>query len=387
MNEIEEFIAIVESIAMPEYMQSALMEAFYETHDVDRTPLSDEDIAMLLDRMEAGNKATGIPFNRKQTEVDMKTHPWKYRKYVGHKPIPKSKLMMNNDITLPIAPVARNRIYWAVLSMLKNAYQKCGIPFDSYGYMAYIKETDKNFNHRPFDRSIAAGNLQFSTFDEANRNPVVRQLSGENPAFYDVMKQAFVFFRGLSQCHSEAERDVYLFRQRERMKNTKAPVIERPKAELTGQDAEEFANKELAEQSKLRATMATSKRYDSILDFAKEFPGLSYLDLYRQFVTTAGPSAQKDLPKPGESMSSAVSHIDKGDKVMMPFLRNLHQMIDLAYPHTSVDEEIKKNLSTNSRFSSAYNAAKEDAEKAMIHPADKPLYALWRTCHAIGGVR
>ena len=238
-----EFFSIIESADMPEHLRSALMEAYEQSHELNRTPLTQDEKNSLLDRFERNNRINGIPFNRAATEKDMDAHPWKYRKFVNRRPVPISQLKSNNNVLNPNPSDARNKIYDAALDAVRRFYAQYKIPFNAAAQFKYIQHVDKTIKHMPFDRGFAMGSLKFDTFRDANTNPIVRQLSDENMAFRQVMVDAYKFSKELENCgDDEREKEAVVMYERMKQMNETAPEIQRPKAKLVGSDAEETAS-------------------------------------------------------------------------------------------------------------------------------------------------
>ena len=139
---------------MLEHLRSALMEAYEQSHELNRTPLTQDEKNSLLDRFERNNRINGIPFNRAATEKDMDAHPWKYRKFVNRRPVPLSQLKNNNNILNPTPSDARNKIYDAALDAVRRFYAQYHIPFNAAAQFKYIQHVDKTIKHMPFMRKL-----------------------------------------------------------------------------------------------------------------------------------------------------------------------------------------------------------------------------------------
>ena len=369
---------------MPEHLRSALMEAYEQAHELNRTPLTKDEKNSLLDRFERNNRINGIPFNRAATEKDMDAHPWKYRKFVNRRPAPISQLKNNNNILNPTAADARNKIYDAALDAVRRFYAQYHIPFNAAAQFKYIQHVDKTINHTPFDRGFAMGSLKFNTFRDANTNPIVRQLSDENMAFRQVMVDAHKFAKELENCgDDEREKEAVVMYERMKQMNETAPEIQRPKAKLVGSDAEEYERKQATE--KLASQMAATKEKNDPSDVAElhaKMPNLPYSELYERISSSASPEALETLPKPGENFVNAMYRIDRNDSLDMPFMRKLHQVVDIAYPGIDLESELKK-LQGNRDFRDFFGVLQDHFEKALVHPQDKTLFEIWRTLHEL----
>lgn len=379
-----EFFSIIESADMPEHLRSALMEAYEQSHELNRTPLTQDEKNSLLDRFARNNRINGIPFNRAATEKDMDAHPWKYRKFVNRRPAPIRQLQNNNNILNPTAADARNKIYSAVLDTLARFYAQYHIPFNAAAQFKYIQHVDKTIKHMPFDRGFAMGSLKFDTFRDANTNPIVRQLSDENMAFRQVMVDAYKFAKELEKCgDDEREKEAVVMYERMKQMNETAPEIQRPKAKLVGSDAEEYERKQATE--KLAAQMAATKETNDPSDVAElhaKMPNLPYSELYERISSSASPEALEALPKPGENFVNAMYRIDRNDSIDMPFMRKLHQVVDIAYPGIDLESELKK-LQGNRDFRDFFGVLQDTFEKSLVHPQDKTLFEIWRTLHEL----
>ena len=379
-----EFFSIIESADMPEHLRSALMEAYEQAHELNRTPLTKDEKNSLLDRFERNNRINGIPFNRAATEKDMDAHPWKYRKFVNRRPVPISQLKNNNNILNPTAADARNKIYEAALDAVRRFYAQYHIPFNAAAQFKYIQHVDKTINHTPFDRGFAMGSLKFNTFRDANTNPIVRQLSDENMAFRQVMVDAHKFAKELENCgDDEREKEAVVMYERMKQMNETAPEIQRPKAKLVGSDAEEYERKQATE--KLASQMAATKEKNDPSDVAElhaKMPNLPYSELYERISSSASPEALETLPKPGENFVNAMYRIDRNDSLDMPFMCKLHQVVDIAYPGIDLESELKK-LQGNRDFRDFFGVLQDHFEKALVHPQDKTLFEIWRTLHEL----
>ena len=379
-----EFFSIIESADMPEHLRSALMEAYEQSHELNRTPLTQDEKNSLLDRFARNNRINGIPFNRAATEKDMDAHPWKYRKFVNRRPAPIRQLQNNNNILNPTAADARNKIYSAVLDTLARFYAQYHIPFNAAAQFKYIQHVDKTIKHMPFDRGFAMGSLKFDTFRDANTNPIVRQLSDENMAFRQVMVDAYKFAKELEKCgDDEREKEAVVMYERMKQMNETAPEIQRPKAKLVGSDAEEYERKQATE--KLAAQMAATKETNDPSDVAElhaKMPNLPYSELYERISSSASPEALEALPKPGENFVNAMYRIDRNDALVMPFMRKLHDVVDIAYPGIDIESELKK-LQGNRDFRDFFGVLQDTFEKSLVHPQDKTLFEIWRTLHEL----
>lgn len=379
-----EFFSIIESADMPEHLRSALMEAYEQSNELNRTPLTQDEKNSLLDRFERNNRINGIPFNRAATEKDMDAHPWKYRKFVNRRPVPLSQLKNNSNILNPTPSDARNKIYDAALDAVRRFYAQYKIPFNAAAQFKYIQHVDKTIKHMPFNRGIAMGSLKFDTFRDANTNPIVRQLSDENMAFRQVMVDAYKFSKELENCgDNEREKEAVVMYERMKQLNETVPEIQRPKAKLVGTDAEEYERKQATE--KLASQMAATKETNDPSDVAElhaKMPNIPYSELYERISSSASPEALEALPKPGENFVNAMYRIERNDSLDMPFMRKLHQVVDIAYPGIDLESELKK-LQGNRDIRDFFGVLQDTFEKALVHPQDKTLFEIWRTLHEL----
>lgn len=386
MDELQlqyDFLSLLESMEMADHVKTALVEAFHMTHWLDNSPLSDEEIRLILDRLEQNNKRAGLPFDRAATLNDIKKRPGKYRATLRASRPMDMKLAMSNSMRDTLKPRdARFAYYDAVVDAVKKMYMENGnIPFDEAGYRKMIRNSDYAKTHRDFDRSNAQ-RIRFRDIDAVKANPVVRQLKIENYAFAQMLREAYSFLEGLEKAKADGTDGLYISKMRIKRQKVKAPEIEDKTAVtgLVGEDAEKFAAEELAKktQKAMSLNKPTYKEASSIKKLAEMYPGVPYKDLYDRYIITATPKEVERLPKPNDTIKSYLSTVSKDVSEALPdFMSDIKANIEVAFNQDSVPSMLT-SMMKDPKFARIYPEVKEASSRAFIKPADKPLYELWK---------
>lgn len=393
MEQNYDFLATLESVDMPEHIKAAIVEAFTFTHDVDRTPMSQDEINKRLDMMERGNKINGLPFDRNAIEQDMKARPWKYKsKPLLDRPLNLNRMMHNVNLSNPNAKKCREKFYSAAIDAVARLYRENNVKFNAEAYLRYVNEHDSDSWHGNFDHSLASGNVRFSTFDEANKNPTVFQLKRENQALYDVMKQAYIFSMGLAKAKETNSAEMYAAVYNQKHGNDMPKLKERPKAELTGEDLEEFNRKEAelaAEKNAPSRPQPVAARVACIGELRDVFNKLPYYRLYERFSRNANKQQLAITPKPDEKFSDFMARVSPGDIPLNKFLSNLKKDVSVAYSVSSFDDLLAKLRHDLPMFDDFYRmgGVKERTQKKVdageLMDTNAVIYSIWKVIHDI----
>jgi len=386
MDELQlqyDFLSLLESMEMADHVRTALVEAFHMTHWLDNSPLSDEEIRLILDRREQNNKRLGLPFDREWTLNDIKKRPGKYRATLrASRPMDTKMAMANSGFNTLNPRDARKAYYNAVIDTVKKMYMENGdIPFDDLGYRKMINRADFAKTHKEFDRS-KANRIRFRDMNAVMADPEVRQLKIENYAFAQMLREANAFLDGLEKAKAEGTDGLYISKMRIKQQKVKAPEIEDKTAVtgLVGDDAEKFSAEELAEKTKKEMARNDSaiKEASSIKKLSEMYPGVPYKDLYDRYIVTATPEEVSRLPKPTDTIKSYLSTVSKDATEALPdFMSELRSNIEVAFNQDSVPSMLT-SMMDNPKFAKIYPEVKEASNRAFIKPADKPLYELWK---------
>lgn len=385
MDELQlqyDFLSLLESMEMADHVRTAIVEAFHMTHWLDNTPLSDEEVSIVLDRLEQNNKRAGVPFDREWTIRDIKKRPGKYRATLKASRPMDMKLAMANSMRDTLSPRdARQAYYNAAVDAVKKMYKENGdIPFDDIGYRKMIKRVDFTKTHKDFNRANAQ-RIRFSDINEVMSDPVVRQLKIENYAFAQMLREAYSFLEGLEKAKADGTEGLYITKMRIKRQNVTAPEV-KDRLRMTGlegEDAENFAAKELAEKtSKEMERNKVHKEADSISRLSEIYPGVDYKTLYERFAATATPEEMRNVPTPTDTIKSYLSSAEKDPGESLPeFLDGLKRNMNVAFKGYSAENSLN-NMMDDPKFSRIYPEVKEASSRAFIKPSDKPLYELWK---------
>lgn len=387
MDELQlqyDFLSLLESMEMDDHVRTAIVEAFHMTHWLDNTPLSDEEVGIVLDRLEQNNKRAGVPFDREWTIRDINKRPGKYRATLKASRPMDMKLAMANSMRDTLSPRdARQAYYNAVVDAVKKMYKDNGdIPFDDIGYRKMIKRVDFAKTHKDFNRANAQ-RIRFSDMNEVMSDPVVRQLKIENYVFAQMLREAYSFLEGLEKAKADGTEGLYITKMRIKRQNLNAPEIE-DKTNVTGlvgEDAEKFADEELAKdtQKAMSLNKPKYKEASSIKKLAEMYPGVPYKDLYDRYIITATPKEVERLPKPNDTIKSYLSTVSKDVSEALPdFMSDIKANIEVAFNQDSVPNMLT-SMMKDPKFARIYPEVKEASSRAIIKPSDKPLYELWKS--------
>ena len=381
IEQLEEFSALMESMEMPDHLKTALMEAFYHTYHVDRRPMTDEEMELRLDAMEAGSKKLGMPFDRAAVKEDMKKYPGKYRsKPIPRQPMNVEKDMHNSQLNVLNQDEARKAYYKAFVKRVAQIYNHFHIPFDADGYYEYICAKDNE--NTPEVDAANAKSVVFKTFGEMIKNPDIQKLMMNNKSLDALEKKCYKFLVGLRNAKEKGNESSFLSWCRISGDVQKAPTIEKPDARLTADDQKAFDEKEaIAKAMAERANMPKnlSARVGSIAEMRKHFPRLPYARLYERFANGGDPAKVEQAPKPDESISNYLYRMKRGGVPMDTFLRMHIADINTAYPPEAAERALSQL-----RYTGYVEGAERDVAEMGIDPSLQKLAAL---CLVIEGMR
>jgi hypothetical protein len=373
IEQLEEFSALMESMEMPDHLKTALMEAFFHTYHVDRRPMTDEEMELRLDAMEAGSKKLGMPFDRTAVKEDMKKYPGKYRsKPIPRQPMNVEKDMHNSQLNVLNQDEARKAYYKAFVKRVAQIYNHFHIPFDADGYYEYICAKDNE--NTPEVDAANAKSVVFKSFDEMIKNPDIQKLMISNKSLTELEKKCYKFLVGLRNAKEKGNESSFLSWCRISGDVQKAPTIEKPDARLTADDQKAFDEKEaIAKAMAERANMPKnlSARVGSIAEIRKHFPRLPYARLYERFANGGDPAKVEQAPKPDESISNYLYRMKRGGVPMDTFLRMHIADINTAYPPEAAERALSQL-----RYTGYVEGAERDVAEMGIDPSMKTLAAL-----------
>jgi hypothetical protein len=375
LEQLEEFSALMESMEMPDHLKTALMEAFYHTYHVDRRPMTDEEMELRLDAMEAGSKKLGMPFDRAAVKEDMKKYPGKYRsKPIPRQPMNVEKDMHNSQLNVLNQDEARKAYYKAFVKRVAQIYNHFHIPFDADGYYEYICAKDNE--NTPEVDAANAKSVVFKSFDEMIKNPDIQKLMISNKSLTELEKKCYKFLVGLRNAKEKGNESSFLSWCRISGDVQKAPTIEKPDARLTADDQKAFDEKEaIAKAMAERANMPKnlSARVGSIAEMRKHFPRLPYARLYERFANGGDPAKVEQAPKPDESISNYLYRMKRGGVPMDTFLRMHIADINTAYPPEAAERALNQL-----RYTGYVEGAEREVAEMGIDPSLQKLAALCR---------
>jgi hypothetical protein len=381
LEQLEEFSALMESMEMPDHLKTALMEAFYHTYHVDRRPMSDEEMELRLDAMEAGSKKLGMPFNRDAVKADMIKFPGKYRsKPIPRKPMDVERDMHNSQLNVLNQDDARKAYYKAFVKNIARIYNQFHIPFDTDGYYDYI--CSKDSEKTPEVDAANAQSVVFSTFNEMAKNPDIQKLLPCNSAMAELEKKCYAFLVQLRNARAKGTESSFLSWCRISGDVEKAPTLEKPDARLTADDQKAFDEKEaIAKAMAERANMPKnlSARVGSIAEMRKHFPRLPYARLYERFANGGDQAKVEQAPKPDESISNYLYRMKRGGMPLDTFLRMHIADINTAYPPEAAERALSQL-----RYTGYVEGAERDVAEMGIDPSLQKLAAL---CSVIEDMR
>ena len=381
LEQLEEFSALMESMEMPDHLKTALMEAFFHTYHVDRRPMTDEEMELRLDAMEAGSKKLGMPFDRAAVKEDMKKYPGKYRsKPIPRQPMNVEKDMHNSQLNALSQDEARKAYYKAFVKKVAQIYNQFHIPFDADGYYEYICATDNE--NTPEVDAANAKSVVFKTFGEMIKNPDIQKLMMNNKYLDALEKKCYKFLVDLRNAREKGNESSFLSWCRMSGDVQKAPTIEKPDARLTADDQKAFDEKEaLANAMAERANMPKnlSARVGSIAEMRLHFPRLPYSRLYERFANGGDPAKVEQAPKPDESISNYLYRMKRGGVPMDTFLRMHIADINTAYPPEAAERALSQL-----RYTGYVEGAERDVAEMGI---DSSLQKLAALCLVIEGMR
>ena len=375
LEQLEEFSALMESMEMPDHLKTALMEAFYHTYHVDRRPMTDEEMELRLDAMEAGSKKLGMPFDRAAVKEDMKKYPGKYRsKPIPRQPMNVEKDMHNSQLNVLNQDEARKAYYKAFVKRVAQIYNHFHIPFDADGYYEYICAKDNE--NTPEVDAANAKSVVFKSFDEMIKNPDIQKLMISNKSLTELEKKCYKFLVGLRNAKEKGNESSFLSWCRISGDVQKAPTIEKPDARLTADDQKAFDEKEaIAKAMAERANMPKnlSARVGSIAEMRQHFPRLPYARLYERFANGGDPAKVEQAPKPDESISNYLYRMKRGGVPMDTFLRMHIADINTAYPPEAAERALNQL-----RYTGYVEGAEREVAEMGIDPSLQKLAALCR---------
>jgi hypothetical protein len=408
MTELElsnEFLSLVESIDMPAYMLDAIVEAFGQSHEVDRTPMSEDEIKLRLDAMEQGNRMMGMPFDRKAAEADMRAKPWKYKS----KPLPNKKrptmdkFMQGSSNNLPSQIGARNKYYDAVLNCIFRMMDQYKLPYSSGAMKGAVKGADRKSTNM-FEFSVAGlrqANVltPFPNLQMATSNPVVMKLCECNPMLDKIIKEATDFLIGLGQAQAGGDipASIYLNKARKRYQarkdNADARFAQRTADEefkrrhpsaMEDEAAKKEQQAELAKKlSELNDKVNPNRpapQYDNMAEVIKANPEMKYKDVVDMVNRRGMGEMMSGAPQPGESVFSFVSRIQPNDgEFMMEFCDRMKKVMGAAYTKADIEAAYEQLAeSKNPDDQRCFEQANESFGKTMLAPFDKQFYVLWK---------
>jgi hypothetical protein len=375
LEQLEEFSALMESMEMPDHLKTALMEAFYHTYHVDRRPMTDEEMELRLDAMEAGSKKLGMPFDRAAVKEDMKKYPGKYRsKPIPRQPMNVEKDMHNSQLNVLNQDEARKAYYKAFVKRVAQIYNHFHIPFDADGYYEYICSKDNE--NTPEVDAANAKSVVFKTFGEMIKNPDIQKLMMNNKSLDALEKKCYKFLVDLRNAREKGNESSFLSWCRISGDVQKAPTIEKPDARLTADDQKAFDEKEaIAKAMEERANMPKnlSARVGSIAEMRQHFPRLPYARLYERFANGGDPAKVEQAPKPDESISNYLYRMKRGGVPMDTFLRMHIADINTAYPPEAAERALNQL-----RYTGYVEGAEREVAEMGIDPSLQKLAALCR---------
>ena len=375
LKQLEEFSELMESMEMPDHLKTALVEAFYHTYHVDRRPMTDEEMELRLDAMEAGSKKLGMPFDRAAVKADMIKFPGKYRsKPIPRQPMNVEKDMHNSQLNVLNQDEARKAYYKAFVKRVAQIYNYFHIPFDADGYYEYICAKDNE--NTPEVDAANAQSVVFKTFGEMIKNPYIQKLMRSNKSLTELEKKCYKFLVGLRNAKEKGNENSFLSWCRMSGDLEKAPTIEKPDARLTADDQKEFDEKEamakaMAERANIPKNL--SARVGSIAEMRKHFPRLPYARLYERFANGGDPAKVDQAPKPDESISNYLYRMKRGGMPMDTFLRMHIADINTAYPPEAAERALNQL-----RYTGYVEGAERDVAEMGIDPSLQKLAALCR---------
>jgi hypothetical protein len=381
LEQLEEFSALMESMEMPDYLKTALMEAFFHTYHVDRRPMTDEEMELRLDAMEAGSKKLGMPFDRAAVKEDMKKYPGKYRsKPIPRQPMNVEKDMHNSQLNALSQDDARKAYYKAFVKKVAQIYKQFHIPFDADGYYEYICSKDNE--NTPEVDAANAKSVVFKTFGEMIKNPDIQKLMMNNKSLDALEKKCYKFLVDLRNAREKGNESSFLSWCRISGDVQKAPTIEKPDARLTADDQKAFDEKEaIAKAMEERANMPKnlSARVGSIAEMRQHFPRLPYARLYERFANGGDPAKVEQAPKPDESISNYLYRMKRVGMPLDTFLRMHLADINTAYPPEAAERALSQL-----RYTGYVEGAERDVAEMGI---DSSLHKLAALCLVIEGMR
>ncbi len=375
LEQLEEFSALMESMEMPDHLKTALMEAFHHTYHVDRRPMTDEEMELRLDAMEAGSKKLGMPFDRAAVKEDMKKYPGKYRsKPIPRQPMNVEKDMHNSQLNVLNQDDARKAYYKAFVKRVAQIYNHFHIPFDADGYYEYICAKDNE--NTPEVDAANAQSVVFKTFGEMIKNPDIQKLMVSNKSLAELEKKCYKFLVDLRDAREKGNENSFLSWCRISGDVQKAPTIEKPDARLTADDQKVFDEKEaiskaMAERANMPKNL--SARVGSIAEMRKHFPRLPYARLYDRFANGGDPAKVEQAPKPDESISNYLYRMKRGGTPLDTFLRMHIADINTAYPPEAAERALSQL-----RYTGYVESAERDVAEMGIDPSLQKLAALCR---------
>jgi hypothetical protein len=375
LEQLEEFSALMESMEMPDHLKTALMEAFFHTYHVDRRPMTDEEMELRLDAMEAGSKKLGMPFDRAAVKEDMKKYPGKYRsKPIPRQPMNVEKDMHNSQLNVLNQDEARKAYYKAFVKRVAQIYNHFHIPFDADGYYEYICAKDNE--NTPEVDAANAKSVVLKSFDEMIKNPDIQKLMISNKSLTELEKKCYKFLVDLRNAREKGNESSFLSWCRISGDVQKAPTIEKPDARLTADDQKAFDEKEaIAKAMAVRANMPKnlSARVGSIAEMRQHFPRLPYARLYERFANGGDPAKVEQAPKPDESISNYLYRMKRGGVPMDTFLRMHIADINTAYPPEAAERALNQL-----RYTGYVEGAEREVAEMGIDPSLQKLAALCR---------
>ena len=400
---LEEFSALIESMAMPDHLKTALLEAMYHTYNVTPaeykipkgTPLPkdiQDGVDYLLKQQETNNANRGIEFDALQARAGLekraRQYPDLYRMTPENKEHWDKKqamlekntgmIMRNAQLNAMSQTAARKAYYRAIVKCVDRVYRHFGIKFDAEGYLAYINDHDTDKKHWVFD-TTTANNIKFDRFGDMTSNEIVKKLTGENTALREVIARCDKFMHGLVDARKAGDETSYLMNQRINGMTSEAPKVQKVVNHMTADEQKAFDAREAKEKEQANRHNTLSANVGSIAALRQHFPRLPYASLYARFVRDADSEKVQKTPKPDESLCQFLYRIDMGNLSLGNFLNRYVDDINTAYPADAAAKALSQL-----QYTGYVDGAKKQAAEMGVDPSLQPLAAL---CIVIDSLR
>jgi len=408
-----EFESIIESIDMPEHLQTALVEALYDTHGGfnprQLTPEDKQSIANEVERrvnmLGERNRQKGIPFDETQARADFqddaRRHP---RAYLDPKQIAaynrgiedltknQRRDMNNAGIDVLTPEQARFNYYKAAIDVVSRVYKHFQIPFDKQRQLEYVQSRDADADHMEFDRSSADG-IYFRTFIDANANNELNQLKKENPALKSILQGCYWFLINLQKAREDGSEQAYLMFQRERYEKFTPPEVKRPESKLSSSDQAAFDRNEAREAERLAVEQARKGKHTAatqvncIGDLRDRFKTSSYFSLFKKFSQVATPEQMAITPNPNEQYHAFLWRVERGNLPIGTFAHRLAKNMRVAYEDQNFDRILNYYLTDVKQFKELAPSTKMRVDELVnsgeVDKEDADILWMWYTFHQI----